>query len=127
MMSMASGIGDLSKYQKITITPSSNLELSITHTLNVAPKIVIVSCDDTSEPYLSEGYIRHCVFDSQMGAYRYHNKTNHMVVIGGCTLSNSPTVSNGQYYISDSEIKIFQVTVNGQWSTSTTYTVDIYA
>lgn len=116
-------VGELSKFQRVDVIPSTNLEISITHTLGVQPKIVILSSEQT---FVSNQYILGGVFDQQCGCVRCFNSeggttTNSFFVLYGSGTSNS------YMYVTDTNITIRRATSSRYFDTSVTYTVDIYA
>ena len=120
-------LGKLSKYQKINATPSSESLFTVEHTLGVTPKIVIISCADTDEPYTEEGYIMYFIASDITGVSQYHNLSNHLVVSSSYTYKDSGTLSNGNYRLTTQDIQINRISTNGQWATNTEYTIEIYA
>ena len=80
-------VGELSKYQKLTVTPESESYLTAQHTLGVMPKIVIVTCDSNAEPYTVEGYNMYAVATETAGVVKGWNKANHNVGNNGVSFN----------------------------------------
>ena len=122
--------GEFTKHEQIKATPSSSSVFTLSHTLGEKPKLVTVTCSETSTPYTEEGYMRETVLYKHGGGCWYHNGANHNVVVGGfvrSSLDTIPAASNGYYAFGTDQISIYRISANGVWNTSTENTFDLYA
>ena len=125
MMSMIGGssmVGELSRYQKITVTPSENTQIEIIHTLGVLPKMVIVN----GEPDFSGSvaYLSHGIFDQRCG----NMLSGSTYVVNAYTVTTGSTSTSNSYaYMTDTTVRIRRTTSARYFDTGCTYTVELYA
>lgn len=114
-------LGELSKYQQVKITATATAELSVTHTLGVVPKIVIVDSELTAT-----NKIRGFVGNEFAGVARYTTGTSG----GGLfyyIVTSWESPDNARFYWDENEIHIRQASNTRNWNVNTEYTVHIYA
>ena len=123
-------VGEFSKHQQVKATPSSTNVLTISHNLGEKPKLVTITCPETSTPYTEEGYVRQIVTYQNVGGCWYHNSSNHNLVAAGYNRSATdsiPATTNLYYAYGTNQISVYRPGANGLWNTSTEYTIDLYA
>lgn len=127
MMSMMGGsgmVGNLSKYEKIKVTPSSSAELTGTFHLGVIPKIVIVDSDQT---YVATQFLKRGIFGVDFGAMSFINGADSEGAYGYTIKYNEIGTTNQTAYFSDTTITIRRGASTRYFDTNTEYTIEIYA
>jgi len=119
--------GEFSLYQKIQSTPSGATSFVVNHSLGITPKLAIIYCSNVDEPYTAEGYIQYILADGNIGVSRYWNKVNHNISIVGLIYTESDSLANAQYRFTGTDIRFYRSGSNGEWSTNTEYTIELYA
>ena len=124
------GIGNLTAYQSIKVTPIANDRIEIVNPLGVIPKIIVLSCAEDSEANTQNGFIRNGLFypAERTGCASGINSATGNTTHGGYSMAETyEGVANMAYYANHEKIKLFQYNNNIKYSTNTEYTVDIYA
>ena len=120
-------LGELSKYQRVIVTPSDGTYINISHSLGKKPKIIIFDSDQTfngTNTYVVRGTLGNgcggaLTFDATTGIA---NVTNSYLEV-----SEDNTVTNSRYYMTDSTVEIRRITSGRYFNTNVAYTIDIYA
>lgn len=128
------GIGELTAYQQIKVTPilvpatEEQGRIVTNNPLGVKPKIIIVRCADDSNAMANIGFIRSGLFDVSSGGGIVHgiNKANGNAGYNSMTDDGSGNV-NMKFTANESTISLFHYNGNITWDLNTEYTVDIYA
>ena len=124
----SSGVGDYSQYESI-IGTTDGTYLTIAHNLGIKPKLVSISCLESDQPYTDNGYIRNLSIFGSIGCANGINSASGKHAVLGCaeTVKGEDFTENGGYFMTDTAVKIRQVSNNVKWSTTATYTVKLYA
>ena len=116
------GTGEFTKYQKMTVTPTEATRLKSTHTLGIEPKVIIVTIDETlgsSSAYLEDG-----IFGDVNGAISTGDRTSNRSYKHEKTTS---VIGHCAYYWDNTYFDIYRASSANNWSTTSSYTVELYA
>ena len=124
----SSGVGDYSQYES-TIGTTDGTYLTIAHNLGVKPKFVSISCLESDQPYTDNGYIRNLSIIGSIGCTDAINLSSGKYSAVACSETDRGEnfTENGAYFMTDTVVKIRQISNNVKLSTTATYTVKLYA
>lgn len=119
------GIGEFTKFQRIKVTPSSNVELSLTHNLGVLPKVVIFT---STQEFVDTQYILSGVADQNTGGYTIYNTSGNILSgLGMAVTLNEIGSSNSIAYYTTTNVVIRRNSASRYFNPNAEYTVDLYA
>ena len=120
-------VGKFSQYKKITATPNDSAFFSFSNPLNVVPKLIYISCADDSDAKTNVGLMRDSIadFDFRFGAVSYHNANDVFIV--NAINRRDDFAGNQTFGMYNGDIRINRLTNTIVWSTTTEYTIEIYA
>lgn len=113
-------VGEFSKYQRLTITPSDGNEIAASHNLGVIPKLIIVDGNIVT----TGDFTQHFICDNDIGC---GISTNNNTAIWSVDTTQIKHSGGLIVYMNSSEIAIRRQSSNRLYDTSGTYTVDLYA
>lgn len=119
------GLGDFTKHQRFTITPSTQNQLSIEHTLGVVPKLVTFISNQVYDETLF--VINGVLSNLGVGGVNTFATGGSYTTYGYSVFLISPSTGNSSAYFTDEEVVIRQQSSGRYFDTSVTYTVDLYA
>ena len=117
------GVGEFTKYKKITGLPNASSYILVSHDFGVKPKLVILSGNPEPEAGDTTNYVKSGVFTTTEGVANMMNDAKTAFTIVLDTTSNSV----GNCYITDSEVRINRATSSRTFLTTCSYTVELYA
>lgn len=118
------GVGEFTKYQRTSATPTDVGNLAFSHNLGVVPKLIIVSSQQT---YVSTQYMTDGVINQKVGGFRYMSGEstygNYYYVV---EIDGSGTTTQ-KAYISSTNVTIYKGAATRYFNKNTEYTIDLYA
>lgn len=120
MIGGRSVVGDFSKYQRLTITPSDGNEIASSHNLGVIPKLIIVDGNIVT----TGDFTQHFICDNDIGC---GISTNNNTAIWSIDTTQIKHTGGLVVYMNSSEFAIRRQSSNRIYDTAGTYTVDLYA
>ena len=125
-MTNTAGVGGLTKYAKLSVTPINTSELNISNPIGVVPKLISIVAPADSEPYTARGYIQYVEGgDLVLGMCGVNLSSGNLTLIGVVHAANI-SGGNNEYYWDATQIQVRRYSNNVQWSTNTAYDVEIW-
>ena len=116
-------VGNLSKYAKITVTPSDGSYIEFANALDVDPLYIYISAPENSEAMTENNYVRAAIiYFPKFGAV-YNTITTGAERVNGTVRHNTPTLSGRFGYYNDK----IRIPWSPDWNTNTEYSVEFYA
>lgn len=121
-------LGDLTQYDKLTVTPTEDGYIKFANPFTVDPKYIFVSCPADSQA-MQNGYIRGILIDFKKYGGVYNTISTGSERVAGIMRHNTPTIGGRFGYDTDGKIRI---SFGGgsdttRFSLETGYIVELYA
>ena len=116
-------VGELSKYKKIVITPTSTASIEFDNPFEIDPKIILITVDPeyTGNTKYLNGVLRWGV----TGGMNYRASDSSLT--GTIMYYANESTSNARFGYYNGQIRINRYSSSVGWSTATNYTIEIYA